>query len=581
MTPSVQSSELLIVLLAATAIALVFERLRLQAVLGFLLAGAVIGPHGLGVLSDIGRIHELAEIGMIFLMLTIGLEFSFERLQGLKKLAILGGTAQIALSIALSILFARWMGWTVYQGFVLGSVIALSSTAVVFRNLLDRAELDTQHGRIAVAFLVFQDLAVGPLLIFITSFGQPADSMAASIAASLAKAALLLGILLVISKYFLPKIMRWIALSRSREIFLLASVLLCFGTSWVSAQLGLSAALGAFFAGMMLANTEYHYQISGEITPFRHIFISIFFISIGLLFDAGFVFSNMTTVLPLVGLVLVVNWVVITVVVLAFGYPPRVAVITGVILSQIGEFSFLLLDTAKKGSLIDDVLFQNILSAAVITIFLTPFLFNLVPWLMRMTGKIAIFGVAPHETNRGHREKTRRLKDHIILCGYGTAGQDLAAALMLEKVPFVVVDMNPQNVQKARDHELQVVYGDAMNEHLLKEVAIEKAKAIVISFGDASSIAEIVRAVRRMSPETMIVLRTRFERDVAWMYDLGADVVVMEELEVSLELTRAILGHLEIGPDILKTHLDRIRARKEFLVEQSILKKLGSILRRL
>jgi CPA2 family monovalent cation:H+ antiporter-2 len=574
MTPGIQSTELLVVLLAATAIALVFERLRMQAVLGFLLAGAVIGPHGLGVLSDIERIHELAEIGMIFLMLTIGLEFSFKRLQGLKKLAILGGSAQIALSIAISILFAHWMGWTVYQGFVLGSVIALSSTAVVFRNLLDRAELDTQHGRIAVAILVFQDLAVGPLLIFITSFGQPADSMAVSILVSLAKAALLLGSLLIISKYFLPKLMRWIALSRSREIFLLATVLLCFGASWVSARLGLSAALGAFFAGMMLANTDYHYQISGEITPFRHIFVSIFFISIGLLFDAGFVFTNATTVLPMVGLVLLVNWVVITVVVLAFGYPPRVAVITGIILSQIGEFSFLLLDTAKKGSLIDDVLFQNILSAAVITIFLTPFLFNLVPSLMRLTGKIPFFGLSPTGANQEHRDKARRLKGHIVLCGYGTAGQDLAASLMLEKIPFVVVDMNPQNVGKARNHHLQVIYGDAMNEHLLKEVAIEKAKAIVISFGDASSIAEIVRAVRRISPEILIVLRARFERDVAWMYELGADVVVMEELEVSLELTRAILGHFGIEPDVLKTHLDRIRARKEFLVEQSILKKL-------
>ncbi len=573
MTLGVQSSELLIVLLVATAIALIFERLRLQAVLGFLLAGAMIGPHGLGVLSDIGRVHELADIGMIFLMLTIGLEFSFERLQGLKKLAILGGSAQIAISIALSILFARWMGWTVYQGFVLGSVIALSSTAVVFRNLLDRAELDTQHGRIAVAFLVFQDLAVGPLLIFITALGQPANSIAASILASLAKAALLLGILLAVSKYLLPKLMRWITLSKSREIFLLTSVVLCFGASWVGAKLGLSAALGAFFAGMMLANTDYHYQISGEIAPFRHLFVSIFFVSIGLLFDAGFLATHAATVLPIVCLVLFVNCFVITGVVLAFGYAPRVAVITGVILSQIGEFSFLLLENAKRGFLIGEDFFQTILSAAIITIFLTPFLFNLVPSLMRLTAKIPFFGLAPL-ADREHRRKTRRLRDHIVLCGYGTAGRDLAAALTAEHVPFVVVDMNPQNIHKARADKLQVIYGDAVNEHVLTEVAIEKAKAVVISFGDASSIAEIVRTVRRMSPETMIVLRARFERDVAWMYDLGADVVVMEELEVSLELTRAILGHLGISPGILKTHLDRIRARKELLVEQSILKKL-------
>ncbi len=568
------SSELLIVLLAATAIALVFERLRLQAVLGFLLAGAVIGPHGLGILSDLQRIHDLAEIGMIFLMLTIGLEFSFDRLQGLKKVAILGGSAQILLSIGLSIAFSLLMGWTVYQGFVLGSVIALSSTAVVFRNLLDRAELDTQHGRLSVAILVFQDLAVGPLLIFITSFGQPAGSMFEALGLSLVKAALLLAGLLLISKFFLPKIMRWVALSRSREIFILTSVLLCFGISWISAQLGLSAALGAFFAGIMLANTDYHYQISGDITPFRHIFVSIFFISIGLLFDLGFTFFHAGTVLPLVGLVLFTNCVVITIVALAFGYPPRVAIITGVILSQIGEFSFLLLETAKKADLIGDVFYQTILSLAVISIFMTPFLFNLVPWLMRVTGKIPFFGMAPHRVNREHREKKHRLKNHIVLCGYGTAGQDLAGALVLENIPFIVIEMNPQNIQLARRHQVPVIYGDAVNENVLKEVAIDKAKAIAISFGDSSSIAQIVRSVRHLAPDTMIVVRTRFERDVAWMYELGADVVVMEELEVSAELMRAILEHLAVEPGILKSHLERIRARKEFLVEQNILKRL-------
>ncbi len=570
----IQSSDLLIVLFAATAIALLFERLRLQAVLGFLLAGSVIGPHGLRLLSDIDRIHDMAEVGMIFLMLSIGLEFSFRRLQGLKKLAILGGSAQIGLSILLSILFARSLGWTSYQGFVLGSVIALSSTAVVFRNLLDRAELDSQHGRIAVAILVFQDLAVGPLLIFINSFGQPAESVFFEVVLSLGKASLLLGGLLVISRFFLPKLMRWIALSRSKEIFLLATVLLCFGASWASAQLGLSAALGAFFAGIMLANTDYHHQIAGEITPFRHIFVSIFFISIGLLFDVGFVVTNAHIVLPLVGLVLFVNCIVITVIVMAFGYPPRVAVVTGVILSQIGEFSFLLLETAKKGGMINDIFYQTILSASVLTIFLTPFLFGMIPALMRLTGKIPFFGLAPEPPSLAQRENTRRLRDHVVLCGYGTAGQDLAAALLLEGTPFVVVEMNPQNIRRAREHGLPVIYGDALNEKVLNEVAVDKAKAIVISFGEASSHGQIVRTLRRLAPDVMIVLRARYERDVAWLYELGADVVVMEELEVSSELLRVILGQLGLQPEIIKTHLARIRARKEFLVEQSILKKL-------
>ncbi len=573
MLNSFHATEILVVLFVAACIALLFERFKMPALLGFLLAGTLIGPHGLGLISNIEHIKDLAEIGMIFLMLTIGLEFSFDRLQGLKKIALLGGAGQLVLSIGISIGVAYLLGWSLYQGFVLGSVIALSSTAVVFRNLLDRAELDSQHGRIAVAILVFQDLAVGPLLIFITSFGTPGDSIVTAVGFSFLKAFLLLGGVLVTAKFILPNVMRWITLSKSREIFMLATVLLCFGASWVSARLGLSAPLGAFFAGIMLANTDYHHQISGDIAPFRHIFVSIFFISIGLLFDPVFSWMNWNTVVPVVGLVLFVNCFVIAVVVLAFGYPPRVAIITGVILSQIGEFSFLLLETAENGGLIEHTFYQTILSAAVITIFLTPFLFQLIPVLMKVTSKIPFFGMPPKSADTS-RANTRLLKDHVIICGYGTAGQDLSAALLLENIPYIVIEMNPQNIQKARLHRVPIIYGDAMNDNVLEEVAIHKAKAIVISFGDASSIAYIVQATQRLNPDVLTVVRSRYERDIAWLYQLGADIVVMEELEVSAELVRVILDHTGISEDLIKTHVGRIRARKEFLVEQNILKRL-------
>ena len=193
---------------------------------------------------------------------------------------------------------------------------------------------------------------------------------------------------------------------------------------------------------------------------------------------------------------------------------------------------------------------------------------------MRLSGKLPAIGLAPDKANRQTRENTRRLREHIVICGYGTSGQDLAAALTLESMPFVIIEMNPQNISRAREHKMPIIYGDALNENVLHEVAIDKAKAVVISFGESSSLAQMVRSVRRSAPEVLIVLRARYERDVAWMYELGADVVVMEELEVSSELLRVILGHLSISPDIIKTHLARIRARKEFLVEQNILKKL-------
>ncbi len=565
------SAELLIVLVAATFSALLFERFRLPALLGFILAGTVIGPHCLGWVADSERIHNLAEIGMIFLMLTIGLEFSFDRLRGMKKAAFFGGAAQLVLSIAVCIVAAMAMGHSLYLGFVLGAVIALSSTAIIFRNLADRGQLDTEHGRLCIAILVFQDLAVGPLLIFINAFGGSNVEVIAALLSALVKAGILMAVILLFSRYLLSPMMRWISHSKSREIFMLSTVLLCFGMSWLSAKLGLSASLGAFFAGLMLANTDYHSQILGDIAPFRHVFISIFFVSIGLLFDPVFSVTNLQAVLPVSGLILFVNIVIMAVVLVAVGYSPRVAVTAGVVLSQIGEFSFLLLENARHGKLIDDFFYQNILSAAVLTILLTPFLINVIPLITRIFSRLPFFGLAPQPKEA--IEKAHHLNDHIILCGYGTAGQDLAAAMLLEKIPFVVVEMNPVNIARARKHGVPVIYGDAMNQAVLHEVSIEKAKGVVISFGDASGLAILIPLMKSMNPQALIVVRTRYERDISRLYELGADLVIMEELEVSAELTRVILGRFDRQKEIIETHIDRIKLRKGFLVEQSAFKK--------
>jgi len=574
MQESIFFSELLIILVTATFVAMAFQRLRLPAILGFLLSGALIGPHGFGIISNIENIHNLAEIGMIFLMLTIGLEFSFEKIRGFRRVAFFGGFAQISLSILLSIGFAEFLGWSVYQGFVLGSVIALSSTALVFKYLLDRGELDTQHGRIAVAFLIFQDIAVAPLLIFILAFGRVVtEPLIWTLTESFLKAGFLLASIFVFSRYALTGMLRWISLSRSRETFILFTVIICLGSGWLGSRLGLSAAIGAFFAGMMLANTDYSHQITGEIASFRHIFISIFFISIGLLFNLGFFFTNLPIILLVVALVLFVNFFVVAAVILLFGYPPRIAFATGLILAQIGEFSFLLLETSRESGILADFFYQIILSSAVVTIFMTPLLFKFVPALMRFSDKIPFFGMPPF-MNKVEGDKLAILEDHLILCGYGKAGRDLASALKQEKIPFIILEMNAANMRAARSDGHLVLYGDAANREVLTKAGLERAKAFVVSFGDSTSIAEIVRTAQQINSKAMLFIRTRFERDVAWLYELGADVVVMEELEVSLELTRVTLETFGVNKNQIIDYINRIRARKELLVEMNIFKRI-------
>lgn len=565
-------TEFLMVLVIATLVAFTFERFRLPAVLGYLLAGVLIGPNGFGVLTDPGSIHNMAELGVVLLMLTVGLDLSLDRLKGFTKIAVLGGTLQIFFSIALAVGFAWWKGWPVYEGFFLGSVIALSSTALVLKFLLDRGELSTPHGRIAISILVFQDLAVVPLMIFISGPGESYSDALQSIGWAFVKTLGLLGAAVLFARYILPRFLREVALSRNREVFFLTSVVICLGTAWLSGRLGLSLAIGAFFAGMMFANSDFGDQLIGELIPFRHVFVSIFFVSMGLLFDPVFAYENLTVLIAVVGLVLVVNFGVMTFLVMAFGFPLRVAVVTGIILSQIGEFSFLLLEAARTTGGIDGHLYQLLLSATFITMFMTPFLFALVPHVLRLSERIPLMGFSSRKYSKS--VEYSRVKDHVILCGYGPSGQDLAIAFHEEKIPFVLIEMNPSKIQLARKRNIRVIYGDAANEEVMRRAGIERARMVIVSFGDSLGMVQIIRVVQRLNPNVYLVVRTRYEQDVARLYELGADVVIMEEWEAGHELSRVVLEFLQVPSETMKSHLERIVSRKELVIEEAILKRM-------
>ncbi|PIQ82647.1 MAG: sodium:proton exchanger, partial [Candidatus Omnitrophica bacterium CG11_big_fil_rev_8_21_14_0_20_64_10] len=434
-------TDLLLVMVIAAVVAFAFERARLPAILGFLLAGVALGPHGLRLLADPKQIHILAELGIILLMFTIGLEFSFDRLKGLLRVSVVAGALQLLLSGVIGIAFAGWKGWTPYQGFILGAVIALSSTAIVLNHLISRGELDTQHGRIAVAILIFQDLAVVPLLIFVSGMGAGPGSILAAAGGSALKAAALLGGVLAGARWGVPFLFRQIAHVRNRETFLLVAVVVCFGTAWISGQLGLSLAIGAFFAGLMFANDDAGQRIMREIMPLRYVFVSLFFVSIGLLFDAQFAWAHAGMILRVMGLVLAVNFLLMTVLIMALGYPPRIALAAGIMLSQIGEFSFLLLETGRRAGSIGPDLYHVLFSAAFLTMLLTPLLLALVPAALRLSAQAKSFGMPPMPLRR-RDQKPAEEAPHIILCGFGRCGQDLADTLRREAVPFTLVEMN-------------------------------------------------------------------------------------------------------------------------------------------
>ncbi len=551
----------------------IMNKAMVLAILGFLLTGVIIGPHGIGILSNDAHIRSLAEFGVVLLMLTIGLEFSVDRLRGMQKIAVVGGTLQILISIALSLAFAWWRGWTFYEGFFLGAVIALSSTAIVLKYLLDRGEVDTPHGRIAISILIFQDLAVVPLMIFLSAFSHSGGAAGLALVSAFFKTVLLLAGTFVFSRFLLPGLLHRVAVIRNREILFLFSVVVCLGMAWLSGALGLSVAIGALLAGFMFANTNFSHQLIGDIIPFRHLFVSIFFVSIGLLFDAGFFFQNIVLVLSVVSLVLFINFVIMTFLIMAFGFPPRVAVITGIILSQIGEFSFVLIEMARGSGHINNMLYQVLLSTAFLTMLMTPLLFAAIPVILRVLGRFLIFGVPPQDWAK-EDGTWPLLSDHVILCGFGPTGRDLANAFKEEKIPFVIIEMNPSKVRDAKKLGLNAIYGDAVNREVMKRVGILRAKAVVVSFPDVLGMTQIIRVVQSLNPEVILAVRTRYASQMPQLYELGADIVVMEEWEASHELNRVVLEQLGIEPDRIDQHLNRIRARKEVAIEEAFFRSM-------
>ncbi|MBU9888793.1 MAG: cation:proton antiporter [Candidatus Omnitrophica bacterium] len=482
-----------------------------------------------------------------------------------------GGTLQILVSIALSLAFAGWMHWTFYEGFFLGAVIALSSTAIVLKYLLDRGELDTPHGRIAISILIFQDLAIVPLMIFQTAFGQSGQAVGIALGSAFLKTVLLLAGTFIFSRFLLPGLLHRVAVLRNREILFLFSIVVCLGMAWLSGVLGLSAAIGALLAGFMFANTNFSHQLIGDIIPYRHLFVSFFFVSIGILFNAGFFFQHILLVLSVVGLVLFINFVIMTLLIMGFGFPPRVAVTTGIILSQIGEFSFVLMEMARGSGHITDTLYQVLLSTAFLTMLMTPVLFAMIPFVLKALGRFLIFGVPPQNWNRPDRVLTA-LHDHVILCGFGPTGLDLAKALREEGVPFVIIEMNPIKMREAKAMQMRAVYGDATNREVLRRAGVHRAKAVVVSFPDPLGMVQIIRVVQGLNPEVLLAVRTRYEAQMSRLYELGADIVVTEEWEAGHELNRLVLSQLDISQERVEHHLARTRSRKELAVEEAIFK---------
>jgi CPA2 family monovalent cation:H+ antiporter-2 len=558
--------ELAIVAVLAVAVTVILSKFKLPTVAGLLAAGALLGPFGLRLATSVDSIEVLAEVGVVLLLFSIGLEFSLTRLRDILRQVALGGLLQVGLTTLAAAAVAVALGEPVGRGVFYGFAFALSSTAIVLRALAERRELDAPHGRFIVGTLIFQDLCVVPMVLVVPLLGATgsAGSAAASIAAAMGKAAVVVVGTVAVSRFIVPKVLGWVDASRSREVFLLAILGLCIGTAWLTSLAGLSLALGAFLGGMVVADTEYGHRAMGDILPLRDAFVSVFFVSLGMLFDVRVVAERPLLVAGLLLGFLVAKGALATLSAMAMRFPSRVAWLAGVGLAQFGEFGFVLTRLAQSNGVIDEAAAGPLLAAGIGSMFLTPLLVRVAPHIT--AGERLL---APLERLIGVRsidqadEGQTKLEDHVVIVGFGLAGRFAARTLRECQVPFVVLELNADNVRKGKELALPVFYGDATSAEALRHAHVENARVVVLLMNDPSAAQRVVDTVRRVAPRTAVLMRTRYlvERDA--LLALGARDVVAEEVEGAVEIISRMLRSIEMPRNVIEERIREVRSETQ------------------
>lgn len=525
--------DIVVLLLAAMVLGALCERLRQSAILGYLLAGVLLGPNALNWMPSHAAVATIAELGVSLLLFTIGLEFSWRRLRGLGGLALGGGTLQVLLTTLVAGGVIMLFGFEWRASVALGAMIALSSTACVLRLLIDRADIDSVYGRNALGILLLQDMAVVPLVVVITVLGSggSAGEVIWAISLAIGAATLFVVIAYLVFRYLVPMLLRRQELARNRELPILLAIVTAIGTAWASHRIGLSPAIGAFVAGIILAGSPFATQIRADITSLRTLFVTLFFSSIGMLADPGWAVDHWLRVFVVVVIIVSGKAAITCGVSYLFRSPLGHAVATGFCLAQVGEFSFVLADVAGDGGLIGDELFKLIVSVTIATLFLTPYFLAFAPHLTTFVGRLSRrgpFELRPADT--GEVEAGGETGGHMIIVGFGPAGQRVAETLMrAHKSIMRVVELNPRSAAIAQSYGLQTYIGDATRPEVLEHLSIHTARVVAVTVPDPVTAKRIIEQVRAISSQTPVVVRARYHIH-RWQLGLaGAQVVVDEE----------------------------------------------------
>jgi CPA2 family monovalent cation:H+ antiporter-2 len=549
--------DLLIVLGLSVGILLVSNRVGIPPMVGLLLTGVIVGPHGLALLHSTHEVEVMAEVGVVLLLFTIGMEFSLIKLFAIGKLIISGGSLQILLTTAAVVLGGMIVGLTIPTSIHIGFLVSLSSTAIVLKTLQERTEIESPHGRLVLAILICQDIAIVPMILatpMLTGQGGGGPGLA------LALVAKIVGVLVFVwlsMKFAVPWLLDQIAGTRSRELFILTIVVICFAIAWLTSSIGLSLGLGAFLAGLILSESPYSHNSLGGILPFRDVFTSLFFVSIGMLLDVRFLVAHPLLILAALAAIIIVKAIIVTIGGLLLGYPLRNAAHAGIALAQVGEFSFVLARAGVAAGLIGGDLYQSFLATSVLTMAMTPFLLRAAPDIAGMIQRVSARRDARVQDQTA--EIAEPVSNHIVIIGFGFTGANIARAARAAGIEYVIIESNPETVRLEKQRGEPITFGDASYPSVLEHAAVATARIVAVVINDPVATRGIIQTVRSISPATHIIVRTRFMREIEALRALGASEIIPEEFETSIELSSRILARCLVPREQIAELIDRIR----------------------
>ncbi|MBN1843036.1 MAG: cation:proton antiporter [Deltaproteobacteria bacterium] len=553
-------NDIVIIFGLSIAILFICHRLRVPAIVGFLFTGILTGPYGLGLVKAVHEVEILAEVGVVLLLFTIGIEFSLERLLQIKKSVLMGGSIQVLLTLFVTFVIARRLGQSVGESIFMGFLIALSSTAIVLKLMQERAEVDSPHGRTTLGILIFQDIIIVPMILVTPLLAGATGDSGETVLVLIAKVIGIIGLVIVSAKWIVPQVLYQIARTRSQELFLLSVVLICLAAAWITSSAGLSLPLGAFLAGLIISESEYSHHALGNILPFRDVFTSFFFVSIGMLLDIGFLFRQPGTIALIALGVLVLKPIIAGLATVLLGFPLRTSILVGLALGQVGEFSFILSKTGVQYGLLDLNIYQMFLAFSVLSMALTPFIITLAPRLADIIPRLPL----PERLISGFYAvseiKVEDRKHHLIIIGFGVNGRHVAQAARGAGIPYAIIEMNPETVRSEQARGEPIYYGDSTQEAVLQHANIKDARIVVAAINDPAATRRITEVIRRLNPKTHLIVRTRYLQEMKPLYELGADEVIPEEFETSVEIFTRVLAKYFIPRDEIQRLVTEVRS---------------------